>query len=641
MKSINVVAFACASFIATIAQSQPVFSYGNKTVNKTEFLNAFNKNPNPDVDKKKALNEYLNLYINYKLKVQAAYDEKLNEQPALKMESENFKKQIAENVINEEANVKSLVKEAFERSQKDIYVAQIFIAFGKDTAEAYKKAQAAYTQLKAGKNFGETAVQCSTDEGTKQNKGNVGYITVFSLPYEFENEIYKLKPGTYSAPYKSKIGYHILKNVSERPAVGRRKVEQILLAFPPDANAEEKKSITHLADSLYNVISKGESFEAMARQFSNDNFSAMNGGLMPEIGVSQYSKDFEEQVFGLKKVNDVSKPFASNYGYHILKLIEIIAVSKNTEDVFTTASLKQKVESSDRISAAKKNLINKWMVAVKYKKALYDEKELWRYVDSFTYNKPLSSFKKVKDSTVIFSFAKQKYYAVDFAKYTRSLKQSNNAWASKSYTDILKEFTQSSCAEYYRNHLEEYNASMKQQAKEFGEANLLFASMDKHVWGKAGQDSVGLKNYYNQNKVKYQWQPGVAALVITAVNKELATEVAEKIKNNPANWRLITVSYGTNVIADSSRYELSQLPVKQKIESVKGFISSPEKNGTEEMYTFIYVAEVFSTPSQRSFDEARGLVINDYQQQLEEKWLAELKKKYPVKINQEVWKTIK
>ena len=624
----------CGVFITAFSAhlfAQPLFTYGNKKVDKNEFLNAFLKNPPDSNSRTKALNDYLDLYINYKLKVQAAYDEKLDTNASFQIESINFKKQIAESFINEEANEKTLLNEAFARSKKDIELAQIFVAFGTDSAAALKKIQTAFTQLKSGKNFNEAVQQFSTDEASKKNNGSLGFVTVFTLPYEIENEVYQLKPGAFSMPYKSRYGYHIFKNVKERTALGKRKIAQILLSFPPNASEDDKKKIAESANNIYGQIQDGKAFDQLAKQFSTDKNSAPNGGVLPEISIGQYSPDFEEKVFALQQINEVSKPFVTGYGYHIVQLLGINGSAKNSDD----ATLKQQVETGDRLLIAKKNLTKKWLQLTAYKKALYDEKELLQYTDSAVHNRSVISFKKIKDSTIIFSFAKQKIYAADFIKYAK------HKSSEKNYSEQLKDFTNQQCSDYYVLHLDEYNQNMKKQLHEFNEANLLFTAMEKYVWNKAGQDSFGLKKYFQNNAAKYTWSPGIAAIIVTAGNKETANEVANKLQQKPTEWRSITSSYGASVSADSGRYENNQLALQQKIENKKGFISAPEKSAADDSYFFVFVTDIFPTATQRNFDEAKGMVINDYQLFLEQKWLAELKKKYPVKVNDAVWKTVK
>src|SRR3954454_20744302 len=207
-------AIAAVLLFCLAAHTQTLFTYGTKAVSTDEFLKAFNKNPDTTGSKSEKMKEYLDMYINFKLKIQAARDEKLNEGDTYKSEAENFKNQLAENYINEQANINGLIQEAFKRSQKDILLAHVFVEVkpGSDTVETYQKIKQAYEALKSGKDFGEVASMYSTDESIKQTKGIIGYITVFTLPYEIENQVYALQPGAYSNIYRSNIGYHIFKN---------------------------------------------------------------------------------------------------------------------------------------------------------------------------------------------------------------------------------------------------------------------------------------------------------------------------------------------------------------------------------------------------------------------------------------------
>lgn len=624
--------------------AQTLFTFGNKQVSKAEFLKAYNKNPSPnETDRKQALREYLNLYINYKLKVQAAFDEKLHQQANFIFESNNFKKQIAENIINNEANINELVQEAFERSQKDIQVAQVFIEIktGVNEVEANKQIQKAYEALKQGANFSDVATNFSNDDDTKKTKGDLGFITVFTLPYEFENEIYKLKNGEYSAPYKSSIGYHIFKNVQERPAAGKRKLAQILITVPKDASEETIKKFAITADTVYQKAKRGVAFENLVQEYSTDRTSLGNNGVLAELSVGQYDPNFEEHAFALNKIEEIGKPFLTQHGWHILKLVEVTLISKNFNDPVTNALIRQQIERADRLTVAKKGLTRKWLNICNFKPGVFDEKEFLIFTDSAIKGGGLNTFIKVTPATVLFSFTKQKITAGDWSKFVKAIKQSGSPLASKATIPLLREYEQIVCGEYYRDHLEDFNISLKEQSKEFDEANLLFSAMDKYVWGKANTDSAGLINHYNINKAKYNWAPGISALVITTTSQETANEVIDSLQKNAANWRLWVGNYGNAVIADSNRFENNQLPIVQKVENKVGFISKPEKNESDGSYTFIYISALHNIAETRNFDDARGMVTNDYQQVLEKRWLDILKKKYPVKINEVVWSSVK
>lgn len=635
-------ALLAATLFYSSAFSQTLFTYGTKTVSKEEFLKAFNKNPDTTGSRTDKLKEYLDMYVNFKLKIQAARDEKLNLDQMYKEEGENFKNQLAENYINEQANISGLIKEAFERSQKDILVAHVFVEVkpGTDTATAYNQIKQAYDALQSGKDFGEIASTYSSDEGVKQAKGNIGYITVFILPYEIENIVYGLKPGGYSNIYRSGVGYHIFKNVSERPAVGKRKIQQILLATPASFTDEERNAKAKLADSIYQLLQNGAPFEQMVQQYGGPN-TGFEAGNETEVGIGQYDAEFEKQIFSLQKIGDISKPFATSYGYNIIKLVGIIPISKDENDMVNRAHFQEMVEQDHRLAAAKDKLVEKWMQQTKYTAATYNAKDLWAYTDSaLKKGSPVATYKSITPQTQLFSFAKQKITVANWMQFVMQAKQTGASYAQKDYPAIMKEFEKTACSNYYRAHLEDYYPPVAAQVQEFNEANLLFAVMDKHVWSKASQDSAGLKKYYDEHKEKYTWQPGVTALVVSSSSKEIIDSIADELKTSAANWRNIVGKFSNAAVADSSRFENGQLPVKQDVPMQKGLISTPELNEAGDSYTLVYVFDVHNQVELRSFDDARGLVINDYQQVLEQKWIAELKKKYPVKVNDAVTKSL-
>jgi peptidyl-prolyl cis-trans isomerase SurA len=621
--------------------AQVLFTYGKKQVTKQEFLAAFNKNPTPANERASSLLEYKTLYPNYKLKVQSALDDKLDETEVYKQESGNFKRQITDNIITQEANGELLFKEAFERSQKDLHVSQIFVSNDK-SKNAELEIRKAFSELKQGKAFEKVLQQYCNDESVKANKGELGFITVFTLPYEIENLVYGVKVNGFTTPFKSKYGWHIFKVNSTRPAVGRRKIAQILLTFPPNANDSVKKTITNQANELYSKIKAGQNFGELAQKFSADYSSASNNGEIGEVGIARFDKQFEEKIYSLKVKDEVSLPFTTAYGIHILKLLDIYPVSNNINDPIFSSTLKLTIDNSARLADAKKNLVKNWMSKIGYRKAFFNETQAFEYIDSVVQNKPTAQFFLVNDKTLLFSFQKQDYTLKEFADAVKTAKYSGTENANKPYNELLAEFEEEMASIYYREHIDEYNQSMQKQLKEFNEANLLFAAMEKNVWNKAIEDTASLQNFYQSNKAKYTWQQSVNAIIFSANNKETAVKLKDELSQNIENWRKIVENLGAKVAADSSRFEIAQLSDVQKKEGIKlNTFSALEKNANDDSYSFIYYTSNILPVGQRSFDDAKGLLINDYQQLLEKNWLNTLQKKYPVKFNDAVWKTIK
>lgn len=635
-------ALLCLAILGA-SNAQTVFTYGKKSVSKDEFLQAFNRNP-VNTDRKTALREYLDLYINFKLKVQAAYDAGLDKDQTQQYELQNFRRQIADNLVNEKANLKQLVQEAFQRSQKDIHLAHILVEVQPtaDTAAAYRQIQEAYKALQQGRDFATVASTFSNDPATVQSKGDLGYITVFTLPYEFENYAYSLKPGTYSTPIRTSLGYQIFYNKNERAPLGSRRVAQILIAYPPAATDQEKRLAQQKADSVFQLIRGGSRFEELVPLVSNDLSSAHNQGQLPEFGVGTFNPLFEQQAFALKSVGEVSSPFATAHGYHILKLLEVKPVATTEDDDVFMAGLHEKVTADRRMASARRRMLDRQIAALKFREATYNKKDLFAFTDSnWQKTKSLSPVNSVSEKSILFYYETAPKTAGDWLEHLRAARNRNAQNAVIDYHQLYTDFVRVSGEEYFYQNLEKYSPEFKRQLNEFKDANLLFGIMDKQVWSKASQDTAGLLSFYQQHKEKYTWAPGANALVVTAADRQLANEVAQKIKPDTRNWRTIIASYGDRVSADSGRYELGQLPVADgtdlKPRSVTGLVISPVDSSA----TFSYVLNVLPGGAQRSFDEARGIVISDYQQELEKRWLLSLKKKYPVRVNEAVMKELR
>jgi len=286
---------AFCMLMALSSSAQTLFTYGSASVSADEFLRAFKKNNNSAKDEK-AMKEYLDLFIASRLKINEAKEKRYDTLPQLVTDLANLRQQILPSYINDKESINKLLNEAFSRSQKDIHVAHIFIAFTKngntDVAGGDKKRQELVEKLSKGVKFDELAKQYSDDPSALNNGGDIGWVTVFTLPYELENVVYTTSPAKTSAVHTSKIGYHIFKNLGERKAVGRMKAAQILLAFPPGADDALKAGLKKTADSIYSRLQAGEDFGKLATSLSNDVISSASNGQMQEFGVAEFNPVF-------------------------------------------------------------------------------------------------------------------------------------------------------------------------------------------------------------------------------------------------------------------------------------------------------------------------------------------------------------
>ena len=628
---------AFGMLISFSLSAQTIFYYGNDSVTVNEFLKAYNKNKT-NVRNEKAFRDYLNLYIASRLKIKEAKQRRYDTLPQMVSDLENLRQQILPNYLNDKEAVQKLVDQAYTRSQKDIHLAHIFISFKQngtiDTIAALKKLAEVQEKLKTTSDFSAAAKQYSDDPSAKTNGGDLDWITVFNLPYPLENLAYSTPVGKNSQVYKSKAGYHILKNIAERKNPGTIKALHILIANPPGADVSLKEANRKLADSIYKLLLKGEDFGALATKYSNDMVSAAANGQMQEFGVGEYDPVFENTVYALQK-NALSKPFLTSHGYHIVKLLEKLPpVSKTDSKAMET--LRSKVEQSDRIASTKIALANRVLKQAGYKKSAINNNELWAFSDSVLNSRLIGVPVHISSASELFKIGDKTFLVSDWVSYAQTFRYKPDGSGLKPYPQLWEEFVQAMALKYYQENLEKYNEEFRAQIDEFKDGNLFFEIMQREVWGPAQTDSIALANYYEKNRSKYNWKTSADAVIFYANDLTTAKNFNSDLKKSPSSWHQLVSSFEDKVAADSSRFELAQIPNPGNQVLQPGIVTNPLLNKSDNTASFAYVIRNYNKTEPRSFVDARGLVINDYQIELEKKWVEQLKKKYPVKVNEKV-----
>jgi peptidyl-prolyl cis-trans isomerase SurA len=320
-----------------------LFTYGTDKVFVDEFKYVYEKNnPNAaDLYSQKSLEEYLNLYINFKLKVKAAKELGLDTGRSFQSELEGYRKQLAQSYMSDHNVTENLMAEAYERSKKELKTSHILLALKADaspadTLKAYQKLMGVRDEILKGLDFADAARKYSEDPSVKDNGGSLGYISAFSTIYEFETGAYNTPIGKISKPVRSKFGYHLIKVEAEREARGLVKIAQILLKVPKFGEQAQQEKIKKTTDSLYALIKGGASFEDLANKYSED------------------KSEFEDAAFALNTIGQISKPVLTKYGWHILKLTgrKNIGSYKDSKN-----DIKRKVEKDARSAVAKKVFI--------------------------------------------------------------------------------------------------------------------------------------------------------------------------------------------------------------------------------------------------------------------------------------------
>jgi peptidyl-prolyl cis-trans isomerase SurA len=617
--------------------AQTIFYYGNDSVTANEFLRAYNKNKT-NVKTEKAFRDYLNLYIAYRLKIKEAKQRGYDTLPQMVSDLENLRQQILPNYLNDKEAVNKLVEEAFVGSQKDIHLAHLFISFQQngiiDTLAALKKLAAAQEQLKTNPDFSAVAKQYSDDPSAKTNGGDLDWVTVFSLPYALENLAYSTGVGKISQVYKSKAGYHLFKKIAERKSPGRIKALQILIAFPPGADNSEKDAKKRLADSIYKLLQKGDDFGVLASKYSNDIVSGAANGQMQEFGIGEYDPVFETTVYALQK-NAISKPFLTAHGYHIVKVLEKLPPVSKT-DAKAMETLRTRVEQNDRMASTKTVLANRILKQSGFKTFSVNNNELWAYSDSIFNSSAPGIPVHLTASSALVKIGQTDFLVSDWISYAQTFRYKPDGSGIKPYPQLWDEFVQAMALNYYQSNLEKYNEEFKAQIDEFRDGNLFFEIMQREVWGPAQTDSIALEKFFEKNRSKYYWSQSADAVIFYANDMVTAKTLNTELKKSPSLWHQLVNNYEEKVAADSSRFELAQIPNPAKQVLQPGTVTNPLLNKSDNTASFAYVIRNYNKTEPRSFVDARGLVINDYQIELEKQWVEQLKKKYPVRINEKV-----
>jgi peptidyl-prolyl cis-trans isomerase SurA len=636
--------------IVSQAGAQTLFTYGSHAVGRDEFLRAFHKN-NPDTGEyRRQVTEYLELYTRFRLKVQWAYDARLDTLPQQLADADGFKREVQQSFLTDSAVFNRLAEEAWERSKTDIRLAHIYVPFRQaqatevsedyvpnrqDSLRAMAVVRKVQDDLRAGKSFESVAMTYSADPDVQTLKGEIGYVTAFTLPYAIENLVYALKDQQVSEPIATISGYHIFKKLGQRPARGKLRIAQILVAFDAAQGTAARERARKLADSLYRAIRNGSDFSSLAERFSNDQSSYAHGGVLPEFGVGKYHPVFEAQAYALRDSGDVCPPFETPFGFHLLQKRGEVPVEQDRE-----AGLSQTrvlVLGDERNGRAIDQFERNAVTRSGYRRMKYAEQDLWKMTDTLLLSGKEILAGSLKMNTTLFVLSDQKVTVSDWLIHARdeAIKPDRG-----SYPAQMEAYVRKRAVEYYRMHLEELSPAFAAQMKEFRDGNLLFESMERQVWNKSAADTAGLRRYYLSNADKYQWGPSADLILVHAVNQEAAEEAKKAILARPGTWESLASQTSGRMMADSGRFELTQFTDIPAGEMRAGNCTAIRSAGPDGTRSFLYVVRLYPGPMQRSFDQAKGQVMADYQQMLEDQWISELKKKYPVQLNKAEWSRV-
>lgn len=482
MKKIILFSVLLFASIACFAQQKDVlFSVDNIQVTVAEFKKMYEKNLDLVKDEEsKNIDSYLELYINFKLKVNEALALKLDTTRTFKREFSTHKNQIAAPYLQDNSLIDGLVKEAYYRTKNEIKASHILVRFPKktdpkDSLQYYKKITNYYNRIKAGEPFAKVAFEVSEDPSAKRNYGNLDYFSAFKMVFPFEDVAYKTKLNEVSKPFKTPFGYHILKTTGLRVSKGEFDVAHILI---DDTSIVGKSKI----DTIYAKLQSGNKFEDLAQKFSSDRGSANKGGRLPRFGTGKMIPKFEEVVHSLKEEQEYSKPFKTEFGWHIVKLIKnypVLSFEKMKK------SLTKKVKSSGRAGSSNTALLKRLK---KEYKINIDNKSLALFK-----NKKRRIFPKDSMQATLVTINNKKITQELFSNFSKHKMQ-------LSINDALNKFIDTEIVKYFKENLINTEPEYKSTIQEYKEGLLLFDLMEQRIWNKASKDTIGLQQFFIKNK---------------------------------------------------------------------------------------------------------------------------------------------
>jgi peptidyl-prolyl cis-trans isomerase SurA len=626
-----------------------LLSIAGEEISRMEFERVFRKNNYKDsATDEKAVREYLELYINYKLKVKEAEKEMMDTSATFVTELSGYRKQLAQPYLTDKEVSENLLREAYDRLKKDVHASHILIqvkqdALPKDTLLAYNRSLKIRDMIMKGADFSKVARDSSEDPSAKDNGGDLGYFTGMQMVYPFETAAFNLKDGQVSNPVRTRFGYHIIKKLDDRPAQGEIHVAHIMIKIPKDANDSAITSGKKLIDQAYADLKAGILWDSVVSKYSDDKASVKRGGELSWFGTGRMVPEFEKTAFGLSKDGDYSAPIKTGYGWHIIKRLEKRSVPSFDEK---KGELKQAIARDSRNEMSKLSMVNKIKAQYKFTETLKNKTDFINSLDTNVVNGEWDLNKAEKFNAPIFSLTDSTkkatvYTQQDFAKYV-STHQSKRPGINPVVigNQLYDSWVNESLIAFEEGRLDTKYADFRNLMKEYRDGILLFDLTDKKVWSKAVKDTLGLQGYYDKNKNSYMWGARVDATIYTMADLATATSFRKQMKKGKKSSTDIINELNkvnsSNVTMRSGKFSKGENGFVDKVSWVKGLSENLAEDGK---IIIVSINEVL--PAQpKLLDEAKGLITADYQNYLEKSWIDELRGKYPVKVNEEVLKTI-
>jgi peptidyl-prolyl cis-trans isomerase SurA len=613
-------------------KSQTLFAVAGKPVTTDEFIYLYKKNHSNGKSEfsQEKIDEYFNLFVNFKLKVEEARQRRMDTTAAFQKEFNQYKEDLKKPYLPEKNLIDSLVRLTYARINEEIKASHILVnvapeASPQDTLTAYQRIVDIRNQILKGKDFGEMAAQFSDDPSAKMNRGDLGYFTALQMVFPFESAAYNTPVGSISNPVRTRFGYHIIKVSDRRPAHGEVEVSHIIIRTGMSKTNDEAKNLIF---DIYDELRAGGQWNELCKKYSEDPGTRDFGGKMRpfKIGMMGSVPEFERIAFELKLPGEISDPFQTQYGWHIIRLERKIPIPRY-EDMET--KLKSEVSRDERTQISKQAMQTKLRNRFQWKENKDLVHQILVQADSTLQSgqwRPKGFAHPEKD--VLFTLSGNPYSMRDFTNYL-SKNEKPNAQAPQKYLEHLyNNFVDASIQSKLEERIVQEHPEFTFLLNEYYEGILLFEIMEKEVWTKASNDSTGQRSFYESHKEKYTAGERAKATIYWSSATDFQGDLKSALKagDDKRTQEIITRS---KVRVESGYFRKDEKLVFRLVPWEKG-IHEADK---DKVYYVAWIKDILPAGVQ-SFEEARPAIVSEYQNYLEKNWVDQLKKKYPVKISE-------
>lgn len=645
LKRIILLSAAVAVAGAAIAQNSSdeiLMTIDGEGFTKSEFEYIYKKNLQQQIDAK-SLDEYIDMFKDYKLKVKEAEAQGLDTVATFAKELKGYRDQLAQPYLVDQNRDEELAKEAYERLKESVEVEHILAAIKEDdpakTKEAaYKKINEALARVKAGEDFKKIAKEYSDDPSVAKNDGYIGVIKGFQTVYPFEEAAYATPVGTVSNPVLTQFGYHIIKVLDRQPDAGEIKTAHIMLLCGKTATDAEVAAQQAKIDEIYAELKAGADFDELVQKYSEDNNSKKNNGQLNWFSKGRMIKDFSDAAFAIESVGDISEPIRTPFGFHIIKLIDKRDIKPYNE---MHDEIMRRMSRDSRGQQGQKKLVERLKVDYNYAINAAAMETLNTLAKTIAPNTKEFAAAIADNSEVLFTIEGAEFLVSDFSEYLAENFSKENESSKEQLYDEVDKYIDFAIIAYEDSKLESKYPEFRNLINEYHDGILLFEISDKEVWRKASEDAKELAKYFKKHKKSYKWSaPRYKGYAVQCVNDSVANEVKEMIATLDADTLLQTITERFN--SDKKR------DVKLK----KSIFKSGENNVVDyyvfhkgelpvtDKYTVAFVSGKLLLDGPEEYTDVKGEVISEYQAELEKRWIKSLNKKYKVEINQDVLSTI-